>query len=128
MNLYVGCTSGIGKSTLAKKNDIFVDFDCTIPYRGIILDKKKEFVENLLSINNKIILFNVKPKYKKRSDFMFNDEIKQYIETAKNYFFLKKEFFDFNINKTWWYSYYSRSTYYRLKKKYMNQFLELFYA
>ena len=42
--------------------------------------------------------------------------------------FLKKEFFDFNINKTWWYSYYSRSTYYRLKKKYMNQFLELFYA
>ena len=93
MNLYVGCTQGIGKTTLAKKNDMFVDLDGAISlYRTIILDKKKEFVENLLNIDNKIILFNVKPKFfiKKRSDFMFNDEIK-HIETAKNYFFLNVE-------------------------------------
>ena len=42
--------------------------------------------------------------------------------------FLKKEFFGFNQDKTWWFNYYSRSTYYRLKKKYMNDFLGLFYA
>jgi hypothetical protein len=42
--------------------------------------------------------------------------------------FLKKEFFGYNNNKFWWQNYYSRSTYYRLKKKYMDNFLVLFYA
>ena len=42
--------------------------------------------------------------------------------------FIKKEFFDFNRKKYWWGTYYSRSTYYRLKKKYMNDFLRLLYA
>lgn len=95
MNLYVECTSGIGKSTLAEKNDMFVDFGDIIPYRVIILDKKKEFVENLLNIDNKIILFNTRLKFNKKSKFMF-DETKRYseiakIETAKNYFFLNVE-------------------------------------
>lgn len=89
MNLYVGCTSGIGKSTIAKRNDIFVDLDGLCPCESIILNKKKEFAENLLNINHKIILFNVRPKYKK-TKFMF-DETKQYSETAKNYFFLNVE-------------------------------------
>ena len=44
------------------------------------------------------------------------------------YIIEKKEFFGFNQDKTWWFNYYSRSTYYRLKKKYMNDFLGLFYA
>lgn len=43
-------------------------------------------------------------------------------------FFMKKEFFDPNRKKLWWGCYYSRSTYYRLKKKYMNEFLRLLYA
>lgn len=42
--------------------------------------------------------------------------------------FLKKEFFGYNQDRTWWYNYYSRSTYYRLKNKYMNDFLGLFYV
>ena len=42
--------------------------------------------------------------------------------------FLKREFFDSNRKKSWWGGYYSRSTYYRLKKKYMHDFLRLLYA
>lgn len=88
MNLYVGCMEGIGKTTLAKKNDMFVDLDAAIgPYEIIILNKKKEFVENLLNINinNKIILFNTKPIY-----IIKPKEIK-HIEISKNYFILNIE-------------------------------------
>ena len=41
--------------------------------------------------------------------------------------FLKKEFFNNNIHSNWWMNYYSRSTYYRMKKKCMQRFLELLY-
>lgn len=42
--------------------------------------------------------------------------------------FLKREFFDSGKKPMWWGGYYSRSTYYRLKKKYMNDFLRMLYA
>lgn len=42
--------------------------------------------------------------------------------------FLKKEFFTGSYKPNWWINYYSRSTYYRFKKKSMNEFLELLYA
>lgn len=42
--------------------------------------------------------------------------------------FLRKEFFNNNIYNNWWMNYYSRSTYYRIKKKCMQKFLELLYA
>jgi len=42
--------------------------------------------------------------------------------------FLKREFFDSSRKPMWWGGYYSRSTYYRLKKKYMDEFLRLLYA
>ena len=41
--------------------------------------------------------------------------------------FLKKEFFNNSIRSDWWMNYFSRSTYYRLKKKSMQKFLELLY-
>ena len=40
MNLYVGCINGVGKTTLAEKNDIFMDLDYICPYKAIILNKK----------------------------------------------------------------------------------------
>ena len=42
--------------------------------------------------------------------------------------FIKNEFFSLNYRSNWWMNYYSRSTYYRLKKKSMNEFLSLLYA
>ena len=42
--------------------------------------------------------------------------------------FIKNEFFTSNYKNNWWMNYYSRSTYYRLKKKCMNEFLGLLYA
>lgn len=42
--------------------------------------------------------------------------------------FIRKEFFTNNYRNDWWINYYSRSTYYRLKKKSMEQFLGLLYA
>lgn len=42
--------------------------------------------------------------------------------------FLKKEFFCENRRNDWWVNYYSRSTYYRLKKKSMEKFLGLLYV
>lgn len=41
--------------------------------------------------------------------------------------FMKKEFFCGNYRNDWWINYYSRSTYYRLKKKFMEMFLRLLY-
>lgn len=41
--------------------------------------------------------------------------------------FIKKEFFSNNYKKNWWMNYYSRSTYYRLKNRSMNEFLGLLY-
>lgn len=60
MNLYVGCINGVGKTTLAEKNDIFVDLDFICPYKIITLNKKKVLLQNILNLNNKIILFNAK--------------------------------------------------------------------
>lgn len=42
--------------------------------------------------------------------------------------FIKKEFFSNRHSNNWWINYYSRSTYYRLKKKSMERFLGLLYA
>ena len=42
--------------------------------------------------------------------------------------FLKKEFFCCGYRSNWWENYYSRSTYYRLKNKAMDEFLGLIYA
>lgn len=42
--------------------------------------------------------------------------------------FLKNEFFDSRHKTNWWMNYYSRSTYYRVKKKAMESFLGLLYA
>ena len=56
MNLYVGCINGVGKTTLAEKNDIFVDLDYICPYKAIILNKKNILLQNILNLNNKIIL------------------------------------------------------------------------
>ena len=42
--------------------------------------------------------------------------------------FLKNEFFDNHRKSDWWMNYYSRSTYYRVKKKAMESFLGLLYA
>ena len=41
--------------------------------------------------------------------------------------FIKREFFTSNHRNDWWMNYYSRSTYYRLKKKSMEKFLGLLY-
>ena len=60
MNLYVGCINGVGKTTIAEKNDIFVDLDFICPYKIITLNKKKVLLQNILNLNNKIILFNAK--------------------------------------------------------------------
>jgi hypothetical protein len=42
--------------------------------------------------------------------------------------FMKKEFFTNHYYPYWWVNYYSRSTYYRIKRKSMEQFLGLLYA
>ena len=41
--------------------------------------------------------------------------------------FLRNEFFSSNKRYDWWTKFYSRSTYYRLKKKSMQEFLRLLY-
>ena len=42
--------------------------------------------------------------------------------------FIKMEFFTKHYKSNWWMNYYSRSTYYRLKKKSMESFLGFLYA
>lgn len=42
--------------------------------------------------------------------------------------FIRREFFNGHYRKNWWMNYYSRSTYYRIKKKSMEDFLGLLYA
>ena len=79
MNLYVGCINGVGKTTLAEKNDIFVDLDYICPYKAIILNKKNILLQNILNLNNKIILFNIKIDQEKN---------RFPVEQQKNYFFL----------------------------------------
>ena len=41
--------------------------------------------------------------------------------------FIKKEFLVGNYKTNWWMNYFSRSTYYRIKKKTMEKFMELLY-
>ena len=41
--------------------------------------------------------------------------------------FIRYEFLSNNYKSDWWMNYFSRSTYYRMKKKSMNNFLELLY-
>ena len=79
MNLYVGCINGVGKTTPAEKNDIFVDLDYICPYKAIILNKKNILLQNILNLNNKIILFNIKIDQEKN---------RFPVEQQKNYFFL----------------------------------------
>lgn len=42
--------------------------------------------------------------------------------------FIKQEFLSNNYRSDWWMSFFSRSTYYRIKRKSMDCFLELMYA
>lgn len=42
--------------------------------------------------------------------------------------FIRMEFFTSNYRQDWWMNFYSRSTYYRMKKKSMEKFLGMLYA
>lgn len=85
MNLYVGCINGVGKTTLAEKNDMFVDLDSICPYKLITLNKKDILLQNILNFNNKIILFNTKIQqeeyYQQKYCFILN--IKNIVKDLK---------------------------------------------
>lgn len=85
--IIIGC-SGIGKTTIANKNNIFLDAE--------ILDKKL----NTEIINNKIILFNYKkqPEYIKLEDAYFIDINKIYYILLKR--IKKREIKKLYKNKT----------------------------
>lgn len=58
MTLIVVCFLSIGKSTLAKKNNLFIDLDGVFPDEKIIIDKKEHFLLSTEEIKDKILLIN----------------------------------------------------------------------
>jgi hypothetical protein len=58
LTLIVVCFLSIGKSTLAKKNNLFIDLDGVFPDEKIIIDKKEHFLLSTEEIKDKILLIN----------------------------------------------------------------------
>lgn len=91
-------------------------------------------LKGIEAINEKLIGESVVSYIDSKNKYTYYYSLKTKIESVLELLdwecsmFLKQEFFNYNNDKYWWYNYYSRSTYYRIKRKYMNNFLGLFYA
>ena len=92
----------------------------------VTYQEKEQLVKFLFDKRNRILAlspYQVNDSDRRKSDELFDRINYAYRHCEDEHRKILENEFILHMNKDWWYDYYSRSTYYRMKQRAMDEFL-----